>query len=127
MSGLSLASIALGVYSQFLPSGAQGEKLFQVMNSFDLSIENQKALPSVTFLSGESLSDQGNPVLNRVSLIEIENYDLWLMRQFISGDKALPNPLPIWQKWSFVGILVDKTKVPSVAYYFEFDPESPVM
>ena len=124
MSGLSLASIALGVYSQFLPSGAEGEKLLQVMSSFNLSIENQKVLPAVTFLSGESLSDQGNPVLNRVSLMEKENYDLWLMRQFISTEKSLPNPLPIWQKWSFVGILVDKAKVPPVAYYFEFDPES---
>lgn len=125
MSSLATATLLFGMYSQFLPSGDEGQKLFQALSSFDLSQESQEALPSVTFLSGESLSDKGNPVINRVSLMERGDYDLWLMRQYISPQKSLPVPLPKWQTWAFVGILVDRSKAPATSYYFEFD-SSPV-
>ncbi|MEI8028088.1 MAG: hypothetical protein WCI18_17200 [Pseudomonadota bacterium] len=122
MPGLATASLLFGMYSQFLPSGDEGKKLFEVISSFDLSEKSQEALPSVTFMSGESLSDRGNPVLNRVSLMVEGDYDFWLMRQFISPKKDLPSPLPRWQTWVFVGILVDRSKYPAKDYYFEFDP-----
>lgn len=121
MSSLGVASILLGAYSHFLPSGAEGEHLYQVIKSMDFSLESQEKIPSVTFMSGESLSDQGYPVLNRVSLIEKNGYDMWLMRQYISPKKILPKDLPSWKNWDFVGILVDRTKIPKTAYYFEFD------
>ena len=121
MASLATTSLLLGMYSQFLPSGDEGQKLFQVLSSFDLSEKTQEALPYVTFQSGESLSDRGNPVLNRVSLIARGDYDFWLMRQYISPKKSLPASLPKWQTWAFVGILVDRSKEPVRAYYFEFD------
>jgi len=123
MSSLEAASILLGIYSHFLPSGVDGGRLYQALKSMDFTTQAQEKMPSVTFMSGESLSDKGNPVLNRVSLIEKEGYDMWLMRQYISPKKTLPQDIPNWKNWDFVGILVDKTKAGKTAYYFEFDPK----
>ena len=124
MSTIGLASLLLGAYSHFLPPGKEGERLIQVMSEIDFSIEAQERLSSVTFMSGESKSDLGYPVINRVSLIEKSGFDMWLMRQYISPKKVLPKKLPDWWNWSFVGILVDKTKLPKKAYYFEFEPKN---
>lgn len=68
---------------------------------------------SVTFESLESKTETGAPVFNEIKLITQGDKDLWLMNQSHAGVH-----LPI-EQWDRVAIVVDKSKSPMTADFFQ--------
>lgn len=71
---------------------------------------------SVVFRSLESALPDGNPVFNRIKFISGWNQDIWLMQQSHSGLSV------DFKNWDRLAIIVDKTRKPMRARFFQFVP-----
>lgn len=67
------------------------------------------------FESKESKTEHGKEVYNKISLIEGSQSDTWVMKQSHHGKNST--------KWDHIKIVVDKTKSPYQAEYFQLDKE----
>lgn len=72
---------------------------------------------AVTFVSGESFSQEHEAIINSIAFVPSPALDLWLMRQRIARDTPVP-------KSSLLALAVDKTVQPPRAYFVEFDGEA---
>lgn len=70
----------------------------------------------LVFLSLESKTDQGEGVYNRIKFIPGWNVDIWIMQQNHRGPNQPTN------SWDRLAILVDKTKSPREASFYQFIP-----
>ena len=108
-------------YQIFLPAQVRTE-ITKELQKIDFSERNLSSQPSVTFTSRESKSSTGFPVVNRVSFFLRERFDIWVMRQHITGSPPCnpqihtPSNPPV-ANWAFVAIVVDKSTLPHHAYY----------
>lgn len=71
---------------------------------------------SVVFASLESKTEEGQPVFNRVKLISGWQQDVWLMQQSHQGVNVHG------AKWDHLAIVVDKTKLPYEASFYQLTP-----
>lgn len=76
------------------------------------------AQPSLLMTSGQSLDPDGKRVLNRIQLFERKRFDIWVMKQAVSGHGF------DYRKWNRVVIAVDKQARPFKAYYFQFGQQT---
>lgn len=74
------------------------------------------ALNAVTFESLESITETGAPVFNKIKFLPGWNKDIWIMKQSHHGFHL--DPL----KWDRLAIVVDKTKSPKVARFYQLSP-----
>lgn len=70
----------------------------------------------IHFQSEESSTPEFGPILNRVQWIAEEGYDLWIMQQ---NQERKSHP---FLKWDRLAILVDNTKSPKEARFFQLKP-----
>ncbi len=68
---------------------------------------------SVTFQSLESITESGSPVFNEIKFILGWEKDIWLMRQSHHGSSLDP------KQWDKLAIVVDKTKSPTIASFYQ--------
>jgi hypothetical protein len=114
-------------YHIFLPPQVRTE-ITKELQKIDFSERNLSSQPAVTFTSRESKFSTGFPVVNRVSFFLRERFDIWVMRQHITGSSPrnaqihTPSNPPV-ANWAFVAIVVDKSTLPHLAYYLELAPQ----
>ncbi|OQW50480.1 MAG: hypothetical protein A4S09_01420 [Proteobacteria bacterium SG_bin7] len=70
----------------------------------------------VTFESLESKTDSNGPVYNKISLEASLETDIWKMRQSHDGLSYEA------AKWDSLAIVIDKTKSPKIATFYQLDP-----
>lgn len=69
----------------------------------------------VFFESQESTSSSDGPVFNKIKFFSTEQSDIWMMNQSHHGPLAAPND------WDRLAIVVDKTKSPPTAKFYQFE------
>jgi hypothetical protein len=70
----------------------------------------------IAFQSQESKTVEGAPVFNRIRYISERNRDIWMMQQSHKGIK------PDVHTWDRLAIVIDKTKSPKQAHFFQLQP-----
>jgi hypothetical protein len=70
----------------------------------------------IAFQSLESKTTAGKPIFNRVAFYSSKNRDVWVMQQSHSGYYEM------FEKWDRIAIVVDKTKSPKTAQYYQLEP-----
>ncbi len=71
---------------------------------------------SISFQSLESVTTEGSAVFNEIKLLITPVKDIWIMRQSHHGYKMSRN------QWDRLAIVVDKTKKPSLANFYQLSP-----
>lgn len=66
--------------------------------------------------SKESKTINGEPVFNKIRWFKFKDKEIWMMNQSHHGESAQP------QSWDRLAIVVDQTKSPPTAKYFQFEP-----
>lgn len=70
----------------------------------------------VSFESWESKSTQGDSVYNKIKWFQFQDQDVWMMNQSHHG------PMAAAGEWDRVAIVIDKTKSPKQARFYQFEP-----
>lgn len=64
----------------------------------------------------ESRTREGGPVFNRIGWFPGRRQDVWVMQQSHAGLK------PAFHEWDRLAIVVDKTRSPKIARFYQFEP-----
>jgi hypothetical protein len=70
----------------------------------------------VTLESRESKTSDGGPVFNKIKWFQFRDKDVWMMNQSHHGSADGSNA------WDRLAIVVDKTKNPKTARFYQFEP-----
>ncbi len=107
----------------FLSVGAIISMALLDLDSVTDPLTGQKSEGQILFQSEESSTDEIGPIFNRIYFSSTKTNDLWLMQQQLHSQSDIEKPIDFnFSGWDRLAIVIDKTKKPNEANFFQLPP-----